>query len=184
MDFIGQNGPTSKVCLVLLDLFLLTLQLVMLPASIQRRKLRDAATPTVAVSASVSTAAPADSRQDLDSEERGVRRSQEEDGIELQNLSSSGRNDTAPQNGADEERASLLEPPRPQPANDTAIVDMFNSGQITLIDLDVWQTIKDQYQLLRNPPPPSEASSSEQRTLRAEIASRMLRMRFGAGAMR
>lgn len=185
MDFIGQKGPTSKLHLVLLDLFLLALQLIMLPGSIQRRKLRDAATATEAVSATMTSNAASTSRQDLESEERGVRRSQEEEeGIELQNLTSSGRHNAPAQDGAAEERESLLEPPRPQPANDTAIIDMFNSGQITLIDLDVWETMKNQAHLMRHPPPPLEASSQEQRTLRAEIAGRMLRMRFGAGAMR
>lgn len=184
MDFIGQKGPTSKVHLVLLDFSLLVLQLVMLPASIQRRKLRGAATITEAVSATAPSNATSASRQNLDSEERGVRRSQEEDGIELHNLSSSGRNDASAQEGIPEEREGLLAPPRPQPANDTAIIDMFNSGQITLIDIDMWQSVKDQAQLMRHPPPPREASSREQRTLRAEIAGRMLRMRFGAGGMR
>lgn len=185
MDFIGQLGPTSKLHLVSLDLFLLALQLVMLPASIQRRKLRDAATAVEAVGAAVSTNAAATSRQDLDSEERGVRRSQEEDGVELQNLSSSGRNnEPSAQEGTSDERESLLAPPRPQPANDTAIIDMFNSGQIMLIDLDVWGNVQDQVRLMRHPPPPAETSSREQRTLRAEIAGRMLRMRFGAAGMR
>lgn len=186
MDFIGQKGPTNKIHLVLLDLFLLALQFVMLPASIQRRKLRDAATATETTSATGASTATPTSRQDVDSEERGIRRSQEEDGIELQNLDSSTRNNTATQeSAASEERESLLAPPRPQPANDLAIIDMFNSGQITLIDLDVWQVIKDQVQLTRYPPPPSEASTrAEQRTLRAELAGRMLRMRFGAGGLR
>lgn len=185
MDFIGQKGPTSKIHLLLLDLFLLALQLAMLPASIQRRKLRDDATALESVSTTAPSTTPAPSRQDADAEERGVRRSQEEEGIELQNLSSSGRNDPSNQDSASDERESLLAPPRPQPANDTAIIDMFNSGQITLIDLDVWQTIKSQVRLMRHPPPPSEASArAEQRTLRAEIAGRMLRMRFGAGGLR
>lgn len=187
MDFIGQKGPISKFHLVVLDLFLLALQLIMLPGSIQRRKLRDAATAAESSSPSSATtsSAPANSRQDADAEERGVRRSQEEEGIELQNLNPSSRNDAPPQDDGAEERESLLAPPRPQPANDTAIIDMFNSGMITLIDLDIWQTVKDQLYLMRHPPPPSEASSrAEQRTLRAEIAGRMLRMRFGAGGMR
>lgn len=183
MDFIGQKGPTSKFHLVLLDLFMLALQLVMLPASIQRRKIRDAAE---AEGTSRASAAPAPaSRQDVDSEERGVRRSQEEDGIEMQNLNPSPRADESTRDTASEERESLLAPPRPQPANDLAIIDMFNSGQITLINLDVFQAVKEQAQLMRHPPPFSEVSArAEQRTLRAEIAGRMLRMRFGAGALR
>lgn len=185
MDFIGQQGPTSKFHLFLLDIFMLVLQLVMLPASLQRRSLRDAAEAASTPRTAVSTTVQRDSRQNLDSEERGVRRSQEEDGIELQNLNSSGQNNESTQDTASEERESLLAPPRPQPANDTAIIDMFNSGQITLIDLDAWQTVKDQVWLMRHPPPPSEAPSrAEQRTLRAEIAGRMLRMRFGAGGLR
>lgn len=193
MDFIGQQGPTSKLHLVLLDLFLLALQLIMLPASLQRRKVREANADGQGTGASATTAAstaPASTRQDLDSEERGVRRSQEgEEGIAMQTLNSAGRNDDSasvqPVEAEDdaEERSALLSPPRPQLANDTAIIDMFNSGQINLIDLDIWTTINEQVHLMRHPPPPpsAETTSREQRTLRAELAARMLRMRFGGG---
>lgn len=193
MDFIGQQGPTSKLHLVLLDLLLLGLQLAMLPASLQRRRLRDAATSTEPASGTriASSTARAASRQDLDSEERGVRRSQEEESIEMQDLSSTRTNNNNNSSAqeqpttASEEHETLLAPPRPQPANDTAIIDMFNSGQVTLINLDPWDTVKDQARLMRHPPPPSESSTrAEQRTLRAEIAGRMLRMRFGAGGLR
>lgn len=192
MDFIGQQGPTSKLHLVLLDLLLLGLQLAMLPASLQRRKLRDSATSTeAAIETRTASSARATSRQDLDSEERGVRRSQEEEeSIEMQDLGSTRNinNNSSAQDQAtisSEEHSTLLAPPRHQPANDTAIIDMFNSGQVTLINLDPWATVKDQARLMRHPPPPSESSTRvEQRTLRAEIAGRMLRMRFGAGGWR
>ena len=183
MDFIGQQGPTSKVHLVLLDLFILTLQLIMLPACLTRRKLRESAVSPDGRT-NVATPAPSSANQDLDSEERGVRRSQEEDGIELQNLRPPERREAeAASTNEVAEREALLSPPQLRPANDTAIVDTFNSGQIILADLDVVETIRVQLWLTAHPPPPSaEPARTEQRTLRAELAGRMLRMRLGGAA--
>lgn len=174
MDFIGQNGPTSKIHLLLLDLVISFLQLVQLSAHITRLRLKD--TQSIPMPSRASRARPAASRQDLDSEERGVRRSDEEQDIEMQNLNPSAAISAATEeheiSGAIE-RASLLSSPR----TDAHIFDAFNSGQIVLADLNIPQTVTEQFWAYA----PAE-DMDQGRIMRANITGQLLRWRLGRNA--
>lgn len=184
MDFIGQKGPSSKLHLFLLDLLVVILQLVHLAAVSLRKRLRESSVAGVASTNTTQTTA-----QDLDSEERGVRRSDEQQDIEMQTLNSSGSVVTSstdtpgpnnPTTATDEaaDRESLLASTAPR--TDAHVFDAFNSGQIVLADLDLWKTLKDQIQLWKN----YEPASASNRTFRQELATRMVRMRYGADTLR
>lgn len=181
MDFIGQKGPTSKVHLVFLDFLVVGLQVVQLSATMVRRKLKDSSPAEVASTAI--DRSRTGTAQDLDSEERGIRRSQEQESIELQDLGNqSTQQNTHSSTSAvgptsSTERDALLA--TPEPRFEANILDTFNSGQIIIADLDLGKTLEEQVRLHKNPPPESERAN--QQTLRAELAGRMLRMRFARG---
>lgn len=202
MDFIGQRGPSSKVLLLLLDLLVLSLQLVHLSAHITRQRLKgdgigaaiNVTTPSGRQYAAAPTAT-AQSRQDLDAEERGVRRSDEQarnEEIEMQNLTSAGTataSSTSQQRGTESEdtseRDSLLASTNTAARTDAHIFDAFNSGQIIVADLEVWSTIKEQFWAYRYPPPVSETvpAVTSSRELRANIFGQLLRWRFTPATM-
>jgi len=98
VDFVGELGPVSKWRQLLLDIFILGLQLLALIVSSEKQGHESHATQS-------------ERRQDLDAEEAGVRRSQEgnggltaEDGdsIEMQNLLPTTRTEHVASNGAEE----------------------------------------------------------------------------------
>ncbi|KAI6813054.1 hypothetical protein KC332_g10612 [Hortaea werneckii] len=179
MDFIGQQGGASRMHMLMLDLFLLCLQLTQLCAKTTKLKLKKGPVQVTTSGGREYSAAP--TTQDIDSEERGVRRSEEQDGIEMQNLNPSG--------GASDSRPSHPEPdeasgrdqvvssaaPTPQPA-DFQISNAFNSGQVMIGNFDVYATVRDQVILSKNAPrePPNLG-----RDVRANIAGQLLRWRFG-----
>jgi hypothetical protein len=181
IDLIGQKGPTSKVHLLLLDLVIVVLQVSQLSAQLTRQKLRESVENTnVAVTTSRGReyrAAP--TQQDLDHEERGVRR----EDVELQALDPGGTTaDTAPsedtvdQGTGDSERDTLLSTQPPAPHTDAHIFDAFHSGQIVVADLDLTRTIRQQFRAYRHAPSEPLQSSRE---LRANIAGQLLRLRLG-----
>nr|OQO26446.1 hypothetical protein B0A51_06827 [Rachicladosporium sp. CCFEE 5018] len=144
MDFIGQQGPSKK--------------------------LRNA--PSGVTAARAVTAAP--SAQDLDSEERGVRRSLETDeqtGIELQSLNASGRT-LDPE--SEPPIAAVADAPQP----DAIIFDAFYSGQIILGDFDIWTTAVEQWKHYR------KASPEVAGSYRAQLAGRVAGLRIALGALR
>lgn len=181
MDFIGQRGGASRVHLLLLDLLLLGLQLVQVCAKTTKTKLGQAPVQVTTSSGREYSAAPAAS-QDLDSEERGVRRSEERDGIEMQNLTSSGTAENpAPVDNETEtessERDRLLATTAPAPQTaDYQISDAFNSGQIVLGDFKIFRTVKEQIILSRTA---AREPPSLNREVRANITGQLLRWRFG-----
>ena len=187
MDFIGQKGPSSKMHLLLLDALVIALQLVHLAANMVRKKIRDASASPVSSPAQSTTRS--NTTQDLDSEERGVRRSDEQQDIEMQTLNPSGSvasagTNTAEADGATDEtseRESLLALTT-APRTDAHIFDAFNSGQIVLADLDLWQQIQEQVKLVKSAR--HESSRTTSQSLRAELAARMLRMRIGTDTLR
>ena len=131
MDFIGQKGPTSKLHLLLLDLLLVSIQLVHMTVHITRQRLKE--TSALTTTSAGRAAAPAEAvAQDLDHEERGVRRSDEQQDIEMQTLDPDGaaRID-ATEVEATSERDSLLAATT-APRTDAHIFDAFNSGQIAV----------------------------------------------------
>lgn len=181
MDFIGQKGPTSKMHLLLLDLLVVLLQIIHLSAHVTRQRLKGVSVSVTTSAGREYTPAAAPSTQDLDSEERGVRRSDEQQDIEMRTLDSSGV--TATSLPADEpettsERDNLLTSSiTTAPRTDAHIFDAFNSGQIVLADLDIIKTTKEQFWAYQAAPRESLQSSRE---MRANIAGQLLRWRFGA----
>ncbi|GAB7363822.1 hypothetical protein MBLNU230_g4388t1 [Neophaeotheca triangularis] len=176
MDFIGQRGPSSKVHLVLLDLLVILLQLTHMAAHVTAKRLKETRASATAVSQPRAEA----SRQDIDSEERGVRRSTEQNDIEMQNLNPSGQATTASSTRDDD----VEEPTREDstldstaPPRDAQIFDAFNSGQIVIGDLNLWKITKDEFWAYQKAPP--ETTTSGQ-VLRASLLGRMLRLGGGS----
>ena len=183
LDLIGQKAPASKAQLVLLDLLVVALKTVQLATVIVRSRLRSR--PAAPHSGAGRDPVVPSSTQDMNSEERGVRRSQEEDGVELQSLDFDGeRNQTTSEmqgSSTDEGRAALLA--STEPHKDAKIADAFNSGQIALADLDPWLTVKDQLRSTLHPPRATEAERARQWTLRSATAGRVIRMQFGGSSI-
>jgi hypothetical protein len=188
MDFIGQAGPSSRIHLSLLDMLLIALQLTHMAAYMLKTRLKDAATASTSTTTrAASSSRPASAlRQDLDAEERGVVRSDEQQDIEMQTLGATGQAVQAVAGPSDaeeisSERDTLLNPVAPR--TDAHIFDAFHSGQIVIADLNLRKCIKDQVQLIKEYRADPQASSGIQ-TLRSELANRMLRMRSGADVLR
>lgn len=183
IDFIGQQGPTSKWKLGGLDLCILVLQMIMVSAHVKRRDLKKQLTqltsgeapsdsaPSTAVSdhAGESTASAATREntargQDADDEERGVLH----------------RTDTMSDIGADpEEENSLL-----QSASESGHVDaldILTSGQCIILSAGVIDTIlreNENYRVFRQTRTESSLSGDMPETLRR---LNTLRARFGVG---
>lgn len=187
MDFIGQQGPSSKLWLVGLDVLVLGLQLVALAVHVLKIRLKDGEAGQSGTSAPqrAGSARPAVQAQDLDHEERGVRRSQETADIEMQNLNpATARTTTAVTNMPEDTSASASgsqsqpdpdpEPQDQAPETDTHISNAFNSGQIVLADLNIAQTIRDQFWAYQN-------SSVESRTGALSSATGVERVAFAPG---
>lgn len=201
IDFIGQLGPSSKVLMVLLDVLVVVLQMVMLSVVTTRRRLDDkgkSAGASSTTAASAPSAPSAAAAQDVDSEERGVRRSAEleqEGDIEMQSLNpSSGRADRAldapPDTATDEggedddnepssDRDRLLSATT-APRSDTHIFEAFHSGQIVLGDFNVVRSAREQMAAYQKATPESR---DERRAMYAsQFAERVryIRRRLGA----
>ncbi|KAF2717410.1 DUF1746-domain-containing protein [Polychaeton citri CBS 116435] len=197
MDFIGQKGPSSKLHLVLLDLLVLALQATHLAAYTLKESLKQdkKAAPGVRNSgAAAGTEAPAPSNtQTLDAEERGVRRSIEQQDIEMQALNPSGAIATAQTTSANDDRMPAAQPDENNdpdsieesdpflshpPPNDAHIFDAFNSGQIVIADLALWTAVKQQFWAYQEVRQETETDGTRRRALRAQFAGRVLGMRF------
>lgn len=185
MDFIGQKGPSSKVHLALLDILVLVLQIVHLSAYVLRQRLKDNLTEPVTVPTVPATVPAASTGQDLDHEERGVRRSieqQQNEEIEMQNLNPSGRSTAIdPAEANSSEREALLASTAMPQRSDAHIFDAFNSGQIVIADLDVWKTVREQFLAYSKSAPDTERAERN-RLMRQRLAARALQWRFGAVA--
>ncbi|KAK5124131.1 hypothetical protein LTR85_001834 [Meristemomyces frigidus] len=190
MDFIGQKGPTSKIVLVLLDLLVVVLQLGHLSMHITRQRLKDSALSVTTSTGREYTAAaaPSSTTQDLDSEERGVRRSDEQQDIEMQTLDRSGAAQASAneEHGTEAERDSFLSSSSSSSSTtaprttDHHIFDAFNSGQIVLADLDIVQTVREQFWAYQLAPSEEADTHSSTRDIRANLTGHLLRWRFGA----
>ncbi|KAL6703694.1 hypothetical protein ACN47E_009388 [Coniothyrium glycines] len=141
IDFIGQQGPTSKWKLCALDWCILLLQVVMVSVHVKRRELKKklaklSAGETTAPTTSATTAAPAEQpahattenaarEQDADDEERGVLH----------------RTDTLSDIGADpEDEEDALLPPSSESSPADAL-DILTSGQCVVADLTLVDTL-------------------------------------------
>lgn len=178
MDFIGQKGPSSRVVLVVLDLVVLALQLVHMAAGMARKRAREAASSpsSIAVGGDAQPAG-AQQQQDVEAEERGEHRAEYGAEIEMQTLNPSG---------AAAVEASASEPllATTTPRTDAHIFDAFNSGQIVLADLELWKHVKEQWHMVKDLRANADASQYQTRTIRAELAGSLLRMRMGTDALR
>lgn len=166
IDFIGQQGPTSKWKLGGLDLCILVLQLIMVSAHVKRRDLKKQLAQMTAGDnpTSATTGENAARAQDADDEERGILR----------------RTDTMSDIGADpEEEDSLL-----QSAPDTGHVDaldILTSGQCVILSAGVVDTIwceNENYRAFRQTRTESSLGGDMPETLRR---LNTLRARFGVG---
>lgn len=181
IDFIGQLGPSSKVLMVLLDLLVVGLQMGMLSVVATRRRLDDKGTVVTP------PAQPAQG-QDVDSEERGVRRSAEleqQGDIEMQSLNpASGQADRSfndpPDAAEDEEPSNDRDHLLALPRSDAHIFDAFHSGQIVLGDFNVLRSAREQMAAYKKATP--EARSERRAMYQTQFAARVrfIRRRLGA----
>ncbi|KAL9014923.1 MAG: hypothetical protein Q9173_000428 [Seirophora scorigena] len=177
MYFVGQRSPVSRVSLVGYDLVVLALQLVMLGITAEKKTL-DAA---VGVSANGGERT-VEEAQDHDSEERGVRRSEEgTEGIELIELSplrplSEGRTGGE----EDRERSDVLGSTEGSTSREHP-GDAFYSGQYIVANVNLVDTMRSHW---RQSQPVSTGTSSDNSmgaAAAAQLASRRLRFRIRIG---
>lgn len=142
IDFIGQKAPVSRLRLFMFDVLVMVLHLIMLGLIVERVKTNS--------NGSSSTATPQDSTtnpgQDLDAEERGVRRSDtglSGDAMELSELNNDRPPDQSP------EQAELLAEPLDDGSGhvsrDSHPLDTFVSGVAVIMDMSLIGTIRDQW---------------------------------------
>lgn len=144
IDFIGQQAPSSKALLVLLDMVILALQVFMLAVHIEEDRLKAALASKESITEFIANGGLETAIPDLDAEERGVtpRTVQSTSGIELQNLASSG----ADAQTAEERDALLAEHiRRAQGEGEAGPLDIFYSGNTMVGDFHVLETMRRQY---------------------------------------
>ncbi|KAL8963033.1 MAG: hypothetical protein Q9193_000650 [Seirophora villosa] len=174
MDFVGQKSPVSRVSLVGYDLVVMALQFVMLGITAEKKTL-DAA-GGVSASGGQRTEEEA---QDHDSEERGVRRSEEgTEGIELLPLRPLSEETTGGEE--DRERSDVLGSTEGSTSREHP-GDAFYSGQYIVANVNLVDTMRSHW---RQPQPVSTGSSSDNSmgaAAAAQLASRRLRFRIRIG---
>ncbi|EKG09735.1 protein of unknown function DUF1746 fungi [Macrophomina phaseolina MS6] len=181
IDWIGQQGPTSKSRLFLLDCFIFTLQVVMLAATLKLQKVKkrkETGSPhedPTPVEAAEGSAPRTTTRQDVDAEERGVLR---------RSSTLSTLQDHRPT-----ERNELLSGSEIPESSLQATLDALNSGQAVVAELAIFDTIREQIDVAFNSPNTETAESAtltagdRRRQLAAVLARRRLALatRFGGG---
>ncbi|EFW14335.1 hypothetical protein D8B26_008198 [Coccidioides posadasii str. Silveira] len=190
IDFIGQKGPISKVRLIVMDILVMILQIIMMGIILEKENVKATSPRESSNSASGSHSPTSASRasQDIDSEERGVRRSRETeppgaDGIELQNLQpSDAQNNIHDERNEerDHERHRLLSDATPGAAdhfdNSMHPRDEFLTGDSVIMELNIYKTFRDQWRRNTRTSTPAESSGSS-----TSISPRVyFRRRFGA----
>ncbi|KAF2877243.1 hypothetical protein BDV95DRAFT_480721 [Massariosphaeria phaeospora] len=182
IDFIGQQGPTSKWKLVALDICILVLQLTMVSVHVKRRDLKKRIAK-ISGGGSESRSAEGeqsntgehaeppmtnmDRDQDADSEERGVLR----------------RTDTMSDAGADQDEEDTLLPSTTESGHADAL-DLLSSGQGVVGDFTLIDTLlqeHENYQVFRRSETGAGASASTSLSPSTLHQLHTLRMRFGVG---
>lgn len=169
IDFVGQESPVSRWRLLVLDTLVLTLQVLILAVTLERKKLaiENGDAPVEEIQ---------EPRQDHDSEERGMLRRDEsvQNDIELQDIrhTSSGRT------GGDEdrERDELLDSDESTEPRNQHPLDPFLTGQAVIINVHVIETIRSQWHFTADSP--GEATASGAAAV-AAVAGRTLSYRLG-----
>ncbi|KAL8940777.1 MAG: hypothetical protein Q9211_002120 [Gyalolechia sp. 1 TL-2023] len=172
IDFVGQKSPVPRWRLVSYDVLILMLQVVMLGVTIEKKKL-DAPGNGSANGGEERE----EERQDHDSEERGVRRSEDgSEGIELQSL---GARPGGRSRGEEDERRSELLEGRSRTHEHPG--DAFYSGQHMLANIHIANTIRDQWRQSRPAGTGNSVDGSVRAAATAELARRRLRFRIRIG---
>lgn len=175
IDFIGQKAPIPLLRLLAFDTLIMVLDFIMLGLIIERVKTNEAVAPP-STSTPTETEAPAPTQQDHDSEERGILRQTSEpargdDGVELHDL---GSRPTEPRTSIDEqlERTELLtDHAEAHRAKDSHFLDTFASGEAVIMDIGLFDIVRDQWRY-------SAATATTRRAPYNETAT-FLRERFG-----
>jgi len=163
IDFIGQLGPISKFHLVVLDLAITVLQLVMLVALTERQKqIGEIKGTNVTGIGNIPGRLGAGGTQDYDSEERGVL------------LGESSAAETEALLASSERQASR------EPMSETERLDYLFSGQATVAELSIADTVREQYRSYVGGAAPSNPSDRPVDRLRT-LSAVMARVRAGAG---
>ncbi|KAF3085052.1 hypothetical protein TWF102_009912 [Orbilia oligospora] len=149
IDFVGQEGPISRLRLIFLDLIILLLQLTMLTVKVSKQDLLDSSGPNRVIPA-----------QDLDDEERGIVASAEDDNSDFAASPIEGPNSSISSDGLRRRR----------PAADSNIY----SGEVNIADLRIVETVRSQWNSQNNTPITQSASA----TMAANLANARLRMLF------
>lgn len=169
IDFVGQESPVSRWRLLVLDALVLALQVLILVVTVERKKL-------AVESGDVVVEEVEETRQDHDSEERGMLRRDDtvQEDIELQDIwhTSSGRT------GGDEdrERDELLESDESTEPRDQHPLDPFLTGQAVIVNVHVIDTIRSQWHFTADTS--GEATASGAAAV-AAVAGRTLSYRLG-----
>ncbi|KAF1964732.1 DUF1746-domain-containing protein [Bimuria novae-zelandiae CBS 107.79] len=174
IDFIGQQGPTSKWKLAGLDTCILLLQLVMVSVHVKRRQAKKTVAQISAGSTETSDAQgesaeqPVESdvarEQDADAEERGILR----------------RTDTLSDIGVDSDEEDALLPASEGVQTDA--LDVLMSGQCFIGEFTLIDTLYDEhqkYQAFRQTQAEAGGTSSLSPTALRQLQT--IRMRFGVG---
>ncbi|ODH46157.1 hypothetical protein GX48_07763 [Paracoccidioides brasiliensis] len=179
IDFIGQKGPISKFRLFLLDLLILAMQIIMLCVILEKER-----TKLLSKAPEIANSTP--NLQDHDSEERGMLREDEHlpgmsdetttESIEMRELPS-------PNQSVDRSGVRLLEfeagRGTPGSARDRHPRDPFLSAQIPIADIDVLQSLRNQW--YSGPPTTNagQSSSSQPPSNQTGMVIPFLHRRFG-----
>jgi hypothetical protein len=172
IDFIGQQGPTSKWKLAGLDICILLLQLVMVSVHVKRRQAKKTVAQISAGSMETSeeqgesqpVEADAARGQDVDAEERGVLR----------------RTDTLSDLGMDPDEDDALLPAAEGVHTDA--LDVLISGQCVIGEFSLIDTLIDEhqkYQAFRQTRAEAGGTSSLSPSALRQLQT--IRMRFGVG---
>ncbi|EPS44666.1 hypothetical protein H072_1361 [Dactylellina haptotyla CBS 200.50] len=148
IDFVGQEGPISRLRLIFLDLAILVLQLIMLTVKVSKQDLLENSAP--------GRTAPA---QDIDDEERGMTAGEE---IETDDDSDFGPSADDPENEGFRRRRQSPD------------VNLY-SGEIIIADLRVVETVRSQWNSNNSN---NQLGQSASAAMAANLANARLRMLF------
>lgn len=180
IDFIGQQGPTSKWKLAALDTCILVLQLVMLSVHVKRRDLKKKlAKLSGGTPASSSGDGGTGSRNTADSAERETTNTDRENDVDSEERGVLRRIDTLSDTGVDPDEEDALLPSAVESGHSDAL-DMLTSGQSVIGEFTLIDTLlqeHEHYQAFRR----SEAGANT--SLSPDTLRRLhtIRVRFGVG---
>lgn len=180
IDFIGQK-PVPVFRLLCFDVIMLLVDFLMLGLIIERVKTAAISNPPSNTSTTLNapqtstdgdTAQPEGQEQDIDAEERGVVRGNED--TDADEASSPPPVVTIVDDDVNDERTTLLADPGDSTSGrDNHPLDSFASGQAVIMEMGLFSVIRDQWRYTTTPQRPAGNVASR------EAAIRLLRQRFG-----